>query len=48
MKLTKSSVYIDGYYLLSSSKNLIHDIKENLMKNTIYENILVPINILFF
>ena len=48
MKLTKSSNYIDGYYLLCRSKNPKHDIKENLRKNSIYENIKVHINILYF
>ena len=46
MKLTKSSVYIDGYYMLFNFKNPLNE--ENLRKNSIYENIKVPINILYF
>ena len=48
MKLTKSSIYIDEYYFCCCSKNPKHDIKHNLRTYSIYENIKVPINILYF
>ena len=48
MKLTKSSIYIDGYYYCCRSKYPILDIKQNLRTNSIYENIKIPINILYF
>ena len=47
-EITKSSIYIDGYYFRCRSKNPMHDVKQNLRTNSIYENIKVPINILYF
>ena len=47
-EIRKISIYIHEYYYSCRIKNPIHDIKQNLRINSIYENIKVLINILYF
>ena len=49
MKLSYSSNYIDGIYWRCRNKTpTIHDIKINIRINSVYENLRIPIKILYF
>ena len=48
MKLERNSYYKDGKLWRCSSQIPLHDVKFNLRKNSVNENINVPIQILYF
>ena len=48
MKLEKNNIYLDKFCWHSRSPNPMHDIKLNLRKNSIYEEIKSPISVLYY
>ena len=48
MKLEKNAIYLDKFCWRCRSQNPLHDIKLNIRKNSIYEDIKSPINALYY
>ena len=48
MKLEKNTQYMDNYCWRCRSKNPQHDIKYNIRKNIIFENIKIPLSLIYY
>lgn len=48
MKLEKNKQYLDNYCWRCRSKNPQHDIKYNIRKNSIFENIKIPLSLIYY